>query len=49
MIKLGELIRKLSTYPDDYTCFAYQGESSGIVIIDTDNKQVDFIEAEEKW
>lgn len=49
MIKLRELIKQLTNYPDDYLCYAYEGESSGIVVINTDYKEVDFIEAKEQW
>ena len=49
MIKLRELIKQLTNYPDDYLCYVYEGESSGIVVINTDYKEVDFIEAKEQW
>ena len=40
---INEVIRILQSYPLDSLVCAYEGEESGIVILDTDKNEIGFI------
>ena len=44
MITVGELIETLKQHPSESKCYAYEGEDTGIVILNNDNKESAFIE-----
>lgn len=49
MIQIKHLINMLSEFPGDSLCYAYEGESRGIVILDQHHKEIGFIEASEAY
>ena len=40
---VGELIKALSKFPDNYLVYAYEGEDIGVVVCDKNGKQVSMI------
>lgn len=43
-----ELIEKLNRYPSNAIVYAYEGEATGIVIIDENHDELGFIECKEE-
>ena len=43
MIDIRELIEKLKEFPADSKCYAYEGEQSGLVIVDPSGKEIGFV------
>ena len=52
MITIKELRERLSRYPDDAMVYPYEGEATGIVIVERDGNELGFIrvdELDERW
>ena len=50
MITVSELISALQKYPEDAMCYAYEGESIGIVVVDKEiGVELGFIPCREIW
>ena len=54
MITVLELITALQEYPEDAMCYAYEGESTGVVIVkphkdDIITRELGFIPCRELW
>lgn len=48
MIRVSELVEQLKQYPADAVCYAYEGEITGVVIRDKEDKeQLGYITTEE--
>jgi hypothetical protein len=47
MLTVAELIAALSAYPKDAFVYAYEGEVTGVVIVDRDHTEIGYIEARE--
>jgi len=47
MITVKELINRLQKFDQEAMCYAYEGEATGIVIVDEEGHSIDFIEAKE--
>lgn len=47
MIRIDKLIEELRKFPPDALAFGYEGEITGIVILDINNKAIGYIKAGE--
>ena len=48
MITIKELRERLSGYPDDAMVYPYEGEVTGIVIVEHDGNELGFIRVDER-
>lgn len=47
MLTVAELIAALSAYPKDAFVYAYEGEVTGVVIVDSTDKEIGYVECRE--
>lgn len=47
MISVKKMKEELNKFPEDAMCYAYEGEITGVVVVDKDREEVGYIHASE--